>query len=65
MADAKTDAKIPYKYLLIRKNGVDLYCRSEKVTGSRTQKKDVCQTQDQMDAERASSTNTVDFATGR
>jgi hypothetical protein len=65
VADAKTEASIPYKYQLIRRNGVEFYCHSEPVTGSHTQKKQICQTKEQIEAERTSTSNTVDYASGR
>jgi isopropylmalate/homocitrate/citramalate synthase len=65
MADAKTEARIPDGYQLIRRNGIEFFCHSEPVTGSRTQKKKICQTKEQMEADLNSSNNTVDYAAGR
>jgi hypothetical protein len=65
VADAKTAAMIPDGYQLIRRNGVEFFCHSEPVTGSRTQKKDICQTKEQMEADLNRTSNTVDYATGR
>ena len=64
-ATAAEEARIPAGYTLIKKNGLEYFCRTEKVTGSRTQTKQICQTKEQMDAERNNSNNTVEFAAGR
>ena len=59
--EAKPEAK-KQTYKIVKRDGVELYCRSEPVTGSRTQKKETCLTQEQVDAERARGVNIV---TGR
>lgn len=65
VADADTAAKIPSGYTLIKRKGVEFYCHDEPVVGSHTQKNHVCETKEQMEAQRNSSTNTVDYANGR
>jgi hypothetical protein len=65
VADAETEARIPRGYTLIKRNGVEFYCHDEKVLGSHSQKNHVCETKEQMEAQRASSTNTLDYANGR
>ncbi|HXC58161.1 MAG TPA: hypothetical protein VN645_02530 [Steroidobacteraceae bacterium] len=65
VADAETEAKIPRGYTLIKRNGVEFYCHDEKVLGSHSQKNHVCETKQQMEAQRQSSTNTLDYANGR
>jgi hypothetical protein len=56
-ADSKPDAKNTYKP--VNRNGQEMYCRTEAVTGSRTQKKEICLTKEQVDAERARGVNIV------
>lgn len=48
----KADFKIPYGYRLIKQNGQDYYCRRETITGSHTNKRDVCLTLAQLQRER-------------
>ena len=65
VADAETAAKIPAGYFLVRKGGKEYYCHDEPVVGSRTEKNQVCETKEQMDATRNKSANTTDYAQGR
>lgn len=58
-ADSQPDTKKPQAYKPVKKNGVELFCRTDPVTGSRTQKKETCLTQEQVDAERARGVNIV------
>lgn len=58
-ADSQPDTKKPQNYKPVKRNGVELYCRTDPVTGSRTQKKETCLTQEQIDAERARGVNIV------
>ena len=56
-ADSKPDPKNTYKE--VKRNGEQVYCRTEPVTGSRTQTKEICMTKEQVDAERARGVNVV------
>ncbi|HXR51545.1 MAG TPA: hypothetical protein VN762_05365 [Steroidobacteraceae bacterium] len=55
--DSKADSKNTYKE--VKRNGAEVYCRTEPVTGSRTQKKEICLTKEQVEAERARGVNIV------
>jgi hypothetical protein len=59
-SEAKAEAKNTYKP--VTRDGTEIYCRTEAVTGSRTQKKEICLTKEQVDAERARGVN---IATGK
>lgn len=58
-ADAQPETKKAQNYKPVKKNGVEVFCRTDPVTGSRTQKKETCLTQEQVDAERARGVNIV------
>jgi hypothetical protein len=64
-ATAEETAKIPDGYTLIKRNGTDFYCHDERVLGSRTQMKQICETKEQMDASRNKATKAVDYVNGR
>ena len=60
-AGGATD-KTPNSYKLVKRNGQDVYCRREEVTGSRTAVREVCLTQAQMEAERRGAVDLIDRA---
>lgn len=59
-ADSPAEApRKPVNYKPVKRNGVELFCRTDPVTGSRTQKKETCLTQAQVDAERNRGVNII------
>lgn len=64
-ATPEEEASLPRGYTLIKRNGVDFYCHTESVLGSHSQKKEVCQTKEQIDAERNRATKALDYTNSR
>jgi hypothetical protein len=51
--------KIPASYTAVQRGGAELYCRKEKVPGSRAKVEEVCLTKAQLDAQEANVNNTL------
>jgi len=51
LAGSKSSA-VPYGFTRVVRNGTELFCHKENVTGSRMEKHEVCMTQAQMDEQR-------------
>lgn len=64
-ATPEEEANLPRGYTLIKRDGVDFYCHTESVLGSHSQKKQVCQTKEQIDAERNRATKALDYTNSR
>lgn len=46
---------VPYGYRRVVMNGLERFCRTDTVTGSRTQKEEVCLTREELQAQQDSS----------